>query len=184
VVASEVRKLAERSQTAAGEISKLATRSVDVAVRAGELLARLVPDIQNTAQLVQEISAASSEQNTGSQQINSALQQLDTVIQQNAQASEEMAATAEELAGQSELMLQSVAYFKIPQESSRTQGFGRDWEKKTGPARTGRAMARATRRLTGPEQPKSASPQKKGVTLALGEPEEDGDDLDKDFERY
>jgi methyl-accepting chemotaxis protein len=189
VVASEVRKLAERSQTAAGEISKLATSSVDVAVRAGELLARLVPDIQNTAQLVQEISAASNEQNSGSQQINAALQQLDTVIQQNAQASEEMAATAEELAGQSELMLQSVAYFKIPQEARRAQDFGRDWENKAGSGgsggpRTGRTTTRTNRRLAGQEHPKPAPPQKKGVTLALGEPEEADDDLDKDFERY
>jgi methyl-accepting chemotaxis protein len=193
VVASEVRKLAERSQTAAGEISKLATSSVDVAVRAGELLARLVPDIQNTAQLVQEISAASNEQNTGSQQINAALQQLDTVIQQNAQASEEMAATAEELAGQSELMLQSVAYFKIPQEARRSQDFGRDWENKTGSGaphapRTGRTAtrtaARTNRPLPGPETHKTAGPAKKGIALSLGEPETEGDDLDKDFERY
>ncbi|MBI5886086.1 MAG: MCP four helix bundle domain-containing protein, partial [Deltaproteobacteria bacterium] len=82
VVASEVRKLAERSQTAAGEISKLSSTSVQIAEQAGEMLTRLVPDIQKTAELVQEISAASNEQNSGAEQINKALQQLDQVIQQ------------------------------------------------------------------------------------------------------
>lgn len=65
VVASEVRKLAERSQTAAAEISTLSGSSVDIAVRAGTMLAKLVPDIQKTAELVQEISAASKEQESG-----------------------------------------------------------------------------------------------------------------------
>ncbi|HEX8947535.1 MAG TPA: methyl-accepting chemotaxis protein, partial [Dissulfurispiraceae bacterium] len=102
VVASEVRKLAERSQTAAGEISQLSGSSVMVAENAGQMLAKLVPDIQKTAELVQEISAASNEQNSGAEQINKAIQQLDQVIQQNASASEEMASTSEELASQAE----------------------------------------------------------------------------------
>ena len=84
MVASEVRKLAERSQTAAAEISKLSATSVEVAERAGEMLTKIVPDIQKTAELVQEINAASKEQNTGAEQINKAIQQLDQVIQQNA----------------------------------------------------------------------------------------------------
>jgi len=113
VVASEVRKLAERSQKAAGEISQLSSNSVDVAVRAGELLARMVPDIQKTAELVQEISAASREQDTGAEQINKAIQQLDQVIQQNASASEEMSSTAEELAAQAEQLQSTIAFFKI-----------------------------------------------------------------------
>ena len=102
VVASEVRKLAERSQTAARQISDLSATSVQVAERAGEMLARLVPDIQKTADLVQEISAASREQTTGAGQINASIQQLNQVIQQNAGAAEEMASTAEELAAQAE----------------------------------------------------------------------------------
>jgi methyl-accepting chemotaxis protein len=112
VVASEVRKLAERSRTAAGEISRLSTASVDVADRAGSMLTELVPEIHKTAELVQEISAASIEQNTGAEQINKATQQLDQVIQQNASASEEMAATAEELSSQAEQLLSAIGFFK------------------------------------------------------------------------
>jgi methyl-accepting chemotaxis protein len=113
VVASEVRKLAERSQTAAAEISKLSISSVDVAEKAGEMLQRIVPDIQKTADLVQEISSACNEQNTGADQINKALQQLDQVIQQNASASEEMATTSEELQSQAAQLQNSIAFFKV-----------------------------------------------------------------------
>jgi methyl-accepting chemotaxis protein len=113
VVAAEVRKLAERSQKAAGEISELSCSSVEVAERAGDLLTKMVPDIQRTAELVQEISVASREQDAGAEQINKAIQQLDQVIQQNAGASEEMASTAEELASQAEQLQGAIAFFKI-----------------------------------------------------------------------
>ncbi|HBG06773.1 MAG: chemotaxis protein [Geobacteraceae bacterium GWC2_58_44] len=113
VVASEVRKLAERSQHAASEIGALSLSSVEVAEDAGELLQKLVPDIKKTADLVQEISAACKEQDTGAEQINKAIQQLDQVIQQNAGASEEMASTAEELASQAGQLQGTIAFFKI-----------------------------------------------------------------------
>ena len=113
VVAAEVRKLAERSQTAAAEISKLSASSVDVAERASQLLSKLVPDIQKTAELVQEISAASKEQTTGAGQINASIQQLNIVIQQNAGAAEEMSSTAEELASQAGQLQGAVAFFKV-----------------------------------------------------------------------
>ncbi|MBF0311051.1 MAG: methyl-accepting chemotaxis protein [Magnetococcales bacterium] len=112
VVAAEVRKLAERSQTAAGEIGQLSASSVEVAERAGTMLSKLVPDIQRTAELVAEIAASSREQSQGAGQINSAIQQLDKVIQQNAGASEEMAATAEELSGQADRLQEAIAFFK------------------------------------------------------------------------
>jgi len=121
VVAAEVRKLAERSQTAAGEISELSSTSVDVASKAGEMLNKLVPDIQKTSELVQEISASSSEQNAGVGQINKAIQQLDQVIQQNASATEEMASTSEELSSQALQLQEAISFFKI-NGSNRSTG--------------------------------------------------------------
>jgi len=118
VVASEVRKLAERSQKAAAEISDLSSSSVEVAVKAGDMLTRMLPDIQRTAELVQEISASCREQDTGASQINKAIQQLDQVIQQNASASEEMSATAEELASQSEQLQETIGFFNVGEKSS------------------------------------------------------------------
>ena len=118
VVASEVRKLAERSQSAAAEISHLSGSSVQIAERAGEMLEKLVPDIQKTAELVQEINGASSEQNSGAEQINRAVQQLDKVVQQNAGGSEEMSATAEELSSQAGHLQSAVEFFKTGDSES------------------------------------------------------------------
>jgi methyl-accepting chemotaxis protein len=118
VVASEVRKLAERSQTAAAEINKLSATSVEVAENAGSMLSKLVPDITKTSELVQEITAASNEQNSGAIQINKAIQQLDQVIQQNAAASEELSSTATSLTSQAEQLQNIMRFFKIG------EGFG------------------------------------------------------------
>jgi len=112
VVAAEVRRLAERSQTAAGEINRLSASSVQIAEHAGELLGSIVPAIQKTADLVQEINSASNEQKTGADQINKAIQQLDQVIQQNAAAAEEMASTAGELNDQADELQTSAAFFR------------------------------------------------------------------------
>ncbi|WP_439600804.1 methyl-accepting chemotaxis protein [Devosia sp.] len=113
VVASEVRKLAERSQAAAAEISTLSDTTVKTAQSAGEMLTRLVPDIQRTAELVEEITAGAREQNAGATQINTAIQQLDKVTQQNTSAAEEMSATSEELASQAEQLQNAISYFRI-----------------------------------------------------------------------
>jgi methyl-accepting chemotaxis protein len=113
VVAAEVRKLAEHSGKAAGEISELSAKSVHIADAAGAMLNELVPDIQRTADLVQEIAAACTEQDAGAEQINLALQQLDQVVQHNASASEQMAATSEELAGQAEILQSAMEFFNI-----------------------------------------------------------------------
>jgi len=95
---------------AAEEISQLATGSVGLAERAGSLLETIVPSIQKTADLVQEIAAASSEQNSGVGQINGALGQITQAVQHNAAASEELASTSEEVNSQA-LELQSLMDF-------------------------------------------------------------------------
>ncbi len=113
VVAAEVRKLAERSQVAAGEIDLLSTSSVEVAERSVKLLESIVPDIQKTARLVQEITVSSMEQNSGSDQINTAIAQLNQVTQQNAAAAEEMATGTEELSSQADQLKEMISFFKV-----------------------------------------------------------------------
>lgn len=113
VVAAEVRKLAERSAQAASEISHLSSSSIEVAETAGNLIKEIVPKIQKTAELVQEINAASKEQTSGADQVNQSIQQLDKVIQQNASMSEELSSTAEELSSQAQSLLESMAVFKV-----------------------------------------------------------------------
>jgi len=118
VVAAEVRKLAERSQLAAADINMLSVSSVEVAEKAGKMLASIVPGIRRTAELVQEIAAASREQDTGAEQISKAIQQLDKVIQQNASATEEMASTAEELSAQSVQLADTIGFFTLAEETT------------------------------------------------------------------
>jgi methyl-accepting chemotaxis protein len=185
VVASEVRKLAERSQTAAGEISRLSETSVEVAERAGEMLGRMVPDIQKTAELVQEISAASNEQNTGADQVNKAIQQLDQVIQQNASASEEMASTAEELSSQAEHLQESIAFFKLDaQHSAAVRKAGKP-KKAAGSLK--QHLETATRSASAANDNGNGGlhrEQTNGIALQLGEPGGGSETSDAEFERY
>ncbi len=116
VVASEVRKLAERSQAAAREIGALTAESVTVAERAGSSLGALVPVIRKTAEMVQEVAAASREQSASVTLINRAVSQVDEVTQHNAAAAEELASTADTLAGQAEALRQMMAFFKVSSE--------------------------------------------------------------------
>ena len=117
VVAAEVRKLAESSRVTAEEINELATNSVAIAEKAGSLIATVVPNIVKTADLVQEINAASMEQSSGINQINDAMRQLDKATQQNAASAEQLAATSEELNGQATQLQQAVAFFKLDANS-------------------------------------------------------------------
>ncbi len=121
VVADEVRKLAERSQVSAQEISDLAANSVKIAERAGGLLEEMVPSIKRTAELVQEIAAASEEQSSGIGQLNTAVSQLDQVAQQSAASSEELASTAEEMSSQAMQLIDTVGFFKVDGTTRRSQ---------------------------------------------------------------
>ena len=113
VVAAEVRKLAERSREAAKEITERSRESLSISKQSREILEKLVPDIKKTADLVQEISSSSKEQQIGVGQINTAIQQLDGVIQANASSAEELASTSEELAGEAAKLRQIISFFSI-----------------------------------------------------------------------
>ncbi|MDR3553406.1 MAG: methyl-accepting chemotaxis protein [Syntrophobacteraceae bacterium] len=205
VVASEVRKLAERSQTAAGEISKLSVSSVDVAEKAGVMLQNIVPDIQKTVDLVQEISSACNEQNSGANQINKALQQLDQVIQQNAAASEEMASTSEELQSQAAQLQGSMEFFKVANREGAKSARSTAAGLRQAPERNGNGRGRTNgshkthiaHLAPGALQTRSdrAKPpgegaraledaaRPRGIELNLGGPEH-GDGVEDEFERY
>ena len=122
VVAAEVRKLAERSQTAALEIKGVAGSSVEIAANAGKVILELVPQIKKTADLVEEIDAASAEQSKGVQENCMAVEQLNQVIQQNSAASEQLSASAEELNAQSNELTAAIASFKIGHSHTAAMG--------------------------------------------------------------
>jgi ABC-type sugar transport system substrate-binding protein len=115
VVASEVRKLSDMTKKAAGEINELTSSSLNVAEKAGTMLERLVPNIKETAELIQEISAASSEQSIGAEHVNTALQQLDIATQQNAQTAKLLALMAEQLSSQAQQLQLTIEMFKVPE---------------------------------------------------------------------
>lgn len=173
VVASEVRKLAERSQKAAGEISDLSRNSVAVAEKAGKMISEIIPEIRKTAELVQEINAASSEQTKGAEQINQALMQLDKVVQQNASASEEMASMSEELTSQAEQLRTTMAFFRID-------------EGRGAPRAGGNPPARAVVKERGIALAEPAAPGRsaRGGGISLSMPSGGSDDDDKDFEEF
>jgi methyl-accepting chemotaxis protein len=179
VVAAEVRKLAERSQKAAAEINQLSGTTVRVSEKAGEMLDKLVPDIQRTAELVQEITAASQEQDVGAEQINKALQQLERVIQQNASASEEMAATTEELTAQSDQLVSALGFFRTGDED-RTQGT-RPAARQAAPPPPNAMQPKPVRPVARVPPPALKATGTTGFNLKLKKKD---DDLDKGFERY
>jgi len=167
VVAAEVRKLAERSQVAAGEINELSSGSVETAEAAGKMLEVMVPNIQKTAELVQEIAAASREQDAGAEQITKSIQQLDSVIQQNASASEEMASTAEELSGQSDMLSEMVASFVVENRGQRSA-----------------LQATPSPMSAGKEQPKLAHFDTSSASVKPVDVNGSADAHDNDFEEY
>ncbi|MCQ8118323.1 methyl-accepting chemotaxis protein [Methylomonas sp. WSC-7] len=164
VVAAEVRKLAESSRVTAEEINELATNSVAIAEKAGALISAVVPNISKTADLVQEINAASIEQSSGINQINEAMRQLDKATQQNAASSEELAATSEELNGQATQLQHAVAFFKL-EENKRAQN--------------SRSAPPAPRQNRGPIKPNYVA---KPVPMSVGDGSLNFND--QDFERF
>jgi len=185
VVAAEVRKLAERSQTAAKEIGSLSGSSVEVAEKAGKLIEDIVPGIKKTAELVQEINASSAEQASGIQQVTKAIEQLDQVIQQNASATEQMASTSEQLAGQAEQLKEAAGFFKVNGTGGhRVQAMGQAHLSAQPRAVNNKPMAGAASNTGKPKAPVaraaagSAAGGSAGVVLDLSDADEG------EFERY
>ncbi|HEX3009283.1 MAG TPA: methyl-accepting chemotaxis protein [Bacteroidales bacterium] len=113
VVASEVRKLAERSKGAADEIVHLSAISRETTEISSNKMQELIPQINRTTGLLQEIAVSSTEQNTGADQVNNAIQQMNGITQQNAAAAEELASNTEELAQQADALKALVGFFKL-----------------------------------------------------------------------
>jgi methyl-accepting chemotaxis protein len=183
VVAAEVRRLAERSQQAASEINRLSASSVQIAERAGAMLATIVPAIQKTASLVQEINASSNEQKNGSDQINRAIQQLDQVIQQNASASEEMAATTQELTAQAHQLQSSVAFFRTASSGNTSD---RAKSVPTGmKSMANQAVQMEMERPIAPaSQSKAAAAKSTGIILDMSDARGRKESIESEFERY
>ena len=177
VVASEVRKLAERSQSAAAEIVSVSSETVKVATDAGEMLARLVPDIRRTAELVTEISAACREQDIGASQINEAIQQLDKVTQINASASDQISSTSEELASQAEELQSAISFFRTGNSYAEPRQSTQSRRQASPPRKAGLTPRVATK----PAKRNSVAEQKErlaGFALNLTDGGVDADDAD------
>jgi methyl-accepting chemotaxis protein len=113
VVASEVRRLAERSKTAADEIIKLAKDCVGITEKAHVMMNELIPEIQKTSSLIKEIAASSFEQNSGATQINGAISELNNVIQENSIAADKLAEYAINMQNEADELKENVQFFTI-----------------------------------------------------------------------
>jgi methyl-accepting chemotaxis protein len=167
VVADEVKKLAERSQKAATEINRMSAAGVKLAEHSQQLFGDIMPKIDQTLRLVQQITASSLEQDSGASLVNDSIQQFNQVIQQNAAAAEEMATNSEELASQAQQMKDIMSFFKTGKEYRQQHLHNQHYQ------RYNSHYPQQSYPLT------IESNQKRGINLRLGD-----DDLDKDFERY
>jgi methyl-accepting chemotaxis protein len=119
VVAGEVRNLAQRSAAAAKEIKLLIDDSVGkvdtgakLVDQAGMTMSEVVDSIGKVADIMADISAATSEQTHGIEQANRAIMDMDGVTQQNAALVEEAAAAAQAMQQQAAELAQLVSVFR------------------------------------------------------------------------
>lgn len=122
VVASEVRNLAQRSASAAKEIKSLINDSVEkvdqgsrLVDQAGLTMQEVVESVKRVSDIINEITAASTEQSSGIEQVNTSVIQMDQITQQNAALVEEAAAAAGSLQMQTEKLNDLVGVFKLNQ---------------------------------------------------------------------
>lgn len=183
VVAAEVRNLASRSRDIAGNIRTLSDANLVMTTQASEQLGNLAPTIQKTAELIQEIHAASQEQSVNATQVSESMQRLDQVTQQHASTAEEFSALAEELSGQAEQLLAMAAFFKTesaaheasnPSDRNQTLSHVRDGHSEEYQSDNDNGHHR-----TGNEH----AVNKTGKHPDVWE-KADRDDLDAEFERY
>lgn len=113
VVASEVKKLAERSKIAADEIQEMASNGAKVSQVAIKQLNDTIPLMQKTSDLIEEISAVSIEQSSGAAQINDSVQNINRLTQESATTSEDMAYNATELLNQADELVKNLSFFKM-----------------------------------------------------------------------
>ena len=112
VVAAEVRKLAERSALAAKEIDVVSQQGQETARQTGEAFAEVLPDIERTSALVQEIASACAEQTNGSEQINSAVQRFNLTTQQFASMAQNISDKSNSLSELAVNLTDQIKFFK------------------------------------------------------------------------
>ncbi len=178
VVAAEVRKLAERTQGAAGEINDLSLSTVEVISQAEQTLGSLIPRIQKSSALVQEVTAVASEQNAGLDQINKAILQLNSTIQQNAHSSEKMSVTAKALASYADYLQELFDFFKV------SQGLLKRDTPMGGPLLVEELAQESEMSPQPPSDSRVAPPREDHQDPPNHSPKETEDEEDEDFENF
>lgn len=79
---------------------------------AGSTISEVVSSVQSVAEIMSEITIASSEQSSGIGEINQAITQMEAVTQQNASLVQEASAASQALREQADRLAQSMSVFK------------------------------------------------------------------------
>ena len=125
VVADEVRKLAERSNKAAGEITSLIKESTQqvqqgaqLSGETGEALKKIVESVKATAAKISEIATATVQQAANSEEVSKATQGIAQVTEQTAAGTEQMASSSQELGAQAQALRDLVSTFRTKSSQS------------------------------------------------------------------
>ena len=126
VVADEVRNLANKSKEASENISALIENSLkavengtQIADDTAQSLIQAVNDVNEMAGIIEQISAASSDQADSIAQLTVGIDQISNVVQTNSATAEESAAASEELSSQSQIMKSLVGRFQLKSSPSK-----------------------------------------------------------------